>query len=255
MIPGNIDLTENLDFRKVVQKEIPQLPANWKKSEINTDTGHITTITNSTTNISFNSNSTYTYRTTYYDDYEENGYGLINTNITSTSLDNISDWTGWITYYDRNTSVISDITFSYDDSTISYNGGKHFKIITKKKKEYDIFGNEKIDYVEDIPSIPWSTKERKESIRNIPWEVYEDYGPWKLEVPSIPWDTIPRWSRVKRFDLDSIVNRAKNLICWLSDKSNRFIESYLDQEEELVDLSYLTNMNWIRVRDVVIDTV
>ena len=34
MIPGNIDLTENLDFRKVVKKEIPQLPDSWKGNGI-----------------------------------------------------------------------------------------------------------------------------------------------------------------------------------------------------------------------------
>lgn len=253
MIPGNIDLTENLDFRKVVQKEIPQLPDNWKKSELITDTEHISTFTSTTNSISINNNSTYTYHTTYYNDEDE--YGLTNTNITSSSLDSISDWTGWITYYDRDTSVISDITFSYDDSTISYNSGNHFKIITKKKKEYDIFGNEKIDYVEEIPSIPWSLKQDNLLIRDIPWRTYKYYTDYEDdEIPSIPWDEIPRWSRVKRFDLDSIVNRAKNLICWLSDKSNRFIENYLDKEEE-VDLSYLTNMSWIRVRDAVIDTV
>ena len=29
MIPGDIDLTEKLDFRRVVKREIPQLPAKW----------------------------------------------------------------------------------------------------------------------------------------------------------------------------------------------------------------------------------
>ena len=38
MIPGDIDLTQKLDFRNVKKKELPQLPASWKsKDKINID--------------------------------------------------------------------------------------------------------------------------------------------------------------------------------------------------------------------------
>lgn len=247
MIPGNIDLTENLDFRRVVQKEIPQLPDNWKKNEIITDTKNITSITNTST-VSYNSsNSTYSVRNYYYEE-EYTTLSWSNDFITTINSPDISDWS--VTYNLITNSTISNVTMTIDDNT--YIGGNNYLIT--KKKEYDIFGNEKINYVEEIPSIPWSSKERKKSIRDIPWKTYKEYGHWKLEEPSIPWDTTPDWDDMTRVKLDTVVRRAKNLICWLSDKTNRFIESYLNKEEE-DNLSYLTNMSWIRVREAVIDTV
>ena len=53
MIPGDIDLTENLDFRKSRKKEIPKLP--WNKNNISTINESDITITldNSANNITY----------------------------------------------------------------------------------------------------------------------------------------------------------------------------------------------------------
>ena len=55
MVPGDIVLTENLDFRNVKRREVPQLPASWKgKDRLN--------ISNNNLNI-ISSGFTWTYNT------------------------------------------------------------------------------------------------------------------------------------------------------------------------------------------------
>lgn len=249
MIPGNIDLTENLDFRRVVQKEIPQLPDSWKGNSINKLntylSDNIISLTTST-----NSYTSHTYSITNYLNTNDSWMTLSNDSLIESY--NITDWN--ITYDATISQTTINVTYD-TDSTIYYNTGSTTYFISPPKKEYDIFGNLTDNTIEEIPKIPWDTEPYKRPIKNICWKSY--YG-WESKddyEPSIPWDYYPYARPPKRIDMTDIVDRAKNLICWFRDKSSSFIRNHIEAEEELVDLSYLTNMNWIRVHDAVIDTV
>lgn len=246
MIPGDIDLTENLDFRKAVKKEVPQLPSAWKNngSKINISDGdtYITTITTSDiTNIT----TSYTVRhnntsNMSYEWMPLNRYTYINT-YTNDVNDSVIYWNS-----DNLTLTVSsnDTEYYYHKSD---NG--NIKISFKQEDEYDVFGNKKIK-PKPIPKIPWE-KKYEYSPNRIPWarnlyRFHTDY------IEPIPWDydDIEYSTRMK---LDDKFKRAKHLISWLFNKSLPDIRTYLTKEDSEDNSSYLTNMGWIRVRDAVID--
>ena len=255
MIPGDIDLTEKLDFRKVVRKEIPQLPAEWNgKDRLSTKNNTFLNITSTVRTTTYQMRSPIQYW--YDDDWNTiSGYydseSIISANLsrrTNTYLlyDNFSIW------YDDDYNTI-EYSSSANTSTSSYR-----TTISYGEPERDVFGNVKITE-EKIPSIPWSLTKRRDTIsnRSIVWKndyydgLFHRFCEDEETIPKIPWSIKPR--RPDRdVDLTSVVGRAKNLISWLSDKSTREIENYLSDDEE-VDLSYLTRMGWIRVTDAVIE--
>lgn len=251
MIPGNIDLTENLDFRNVRKRNIPQLPSSWKgKPKINNFSANsdniITTSSNNITwTYSMDDGSDMTirnYRLVYHDDwiswndYNEYDYLTTRTSITYTNNDDVY-------FSDYNTTRISN----------------KLGIWVSKEDEYDIFGN-RIKAPEVIRQMPYKfdAEKRHEHIDRICWEKYErkwtrfdpDY------IPPIPWEEEDDdWFALPRKVLLTPYKRAKNFICWLRNKSRSFIENEINEGEEEVDMSYLTNMSWIRVKDAEIDSI
>lgn len=236
MIPGDIDLTKNLDFRRTRRKEIPQFPAGWKNGGgnigINTiDTtlyhydNYIFTITNTTSNRS-------TFTVTVYDDISD--------------IDGmIYHWSSHDNYFtvSANSSLTTLTTTS--DSINKY-------IVTKAEPERDIFGNI-IELEKPLEQICWEKDElannrKKKPIKQIPW-IDDNHHNFNLtrdydHDDRIPWDTEDNHHKKK----ESIADR----ICYLAGKSARFISDYFNEDEE--DLSsYLTNMNWIRIRDAIIE--
>lgn len=255
MIPGDIDLTENLDFRNVKKRELPQLPASWDgKDRLNTaqiNSNNIIT-TYSTTNGSW----TLRYGDGYFEPITVSDITLVN---NDDELELISHWSYNYEWHSNsiNSTIINnqyyDLYFNYDSTTTTSN--KTRLNISYEEDEFDIFGN-RIKPTPVIPQIPW--KEKKE------YDVYTDPICWEKHerkwirhnedyIPPIPWDD--EEDDYVEQDLSSPYKRAKNLICWLRNKSKSFIERYFDTEDEEVDMSYLTNMSWIRVHDAVIDSI
>lgn len=262
-VPGDIDLTQNLDFRKTVRKELPQLPDSWKgnSNKLVCDNTFITTLSSNTISLD-------THTGTY------SAVNNINTNIRINSPE-ITDWNN--SYYG---DEIQDITIRQDSMTISYNIANTNDYITniyyydnnnhnwtsnknkivsisfkEQEEKYDVFGN-KIKPPKEIPRIPWEGKENKLSCSNrrIAWKknmYYRDYLSDDYIDP-IAWERAEAWGiKNKQYDLYDNIERAQNLISWLFNKSRNTIRKYFEEDE--VDLSYLTNMGWIRVRDAIID--
>ena len=180
MIPGDIDLTENLDFRKVVKKEVPQLPDAWNKKNGKSKFKF-------SSSLSVSSTSSYTTNNLYI----SSSYNYIDT-IDSATTDSI-----YFNIIDDDIIDISTISFSIDDhnlirTTVSSNSStnvyisyeneyidtiasssNYFKINTKVD-EYDVFGNKKNYSVIDIPRIPWD-KKRIYGCSSIPWNRHRYY--------------------------------------------------------------------------------
>lgn len=262
MIPGDIDLTENLDFRKVVRKDVPQLPDLWSKKETSPKLTYLNesiSIINGTIpfddeyNIIYEPDSVYDYVSsntynftynnsnmtiTYYNTYDDTNIQITNASITRS-----------IQYTISNSSTFSTTNYR---GFISWNDGDNITYSSSSNKlyikssidgyEYDVFGNRKISYEENIPQIPWSNKSI-DYIRRLPWNKKDN----SYFIPDIPWDEEDEY----HYKLSNQFNRAKHLIGWLSDRTRSFIEEYFRPEED--NLSYLTNMHWIRVKDAIID--
>ena len=255
MIPGDIDLTQDLDFRNVKRRETPQLPASWKgKDRINISNGNLSTYIGSS-NFTYTTSTPYSFSWTYYDTYDDSN---ITTTIRTNGIREVHnhDQLSWniITYYNDYLDTTISNWNEYNEITSSSYNNLSVKYFDDKPK-YDIFGN-KIKSPEQIPKIPWSKKLYNPSIPSLPWSKRrfslrnEDY------IPDIPWDIEDDWFAYRRKDdLSTPTKRANKLISWLSKKSYSFIERYFDRDNEDVDLSYLTNMNWIHINDAVIDSI
>lgn len=260
MIPGDIDLTENLDFRKTVRKEIPQLPDIWQGNKLNkffkTDSA-----------ITYINRHVNTTITRYVDEYIADSITWNNADgftITNTHYNNSSTVAMW---YDYTTSINTThtrdnsrpyVTIRYDNTAtshcyIDYNDSLIH--VNEVVDEYDVFGN-KIPSIPVIPRIPWEGKHKyAPTYRDIAWRNGYDwnYDRDYDDEPSIPWKIYNRhryWSTLPIPENE--IGRAKKLISWFKDKSDRFIRRHLESEDE-TDLSYLTNMSWIRVKDAIID--
>lgn len=234
MIPGDIDLTEKLDFRNIVKRKVPQLPSTWKKKEIlSSDCGSISS-SSYINNFEYHIEVDSTRTTSNYFYINDNYTNLYNTTFTST---HISTSTTYHYIVNNNTSI--KILYKNYENTID---------------EYDVFGNKKDLNNKEIPRIPWNNKKINIISKNIPWEKCSSifnfnsydikYAPWdidKININSVYEDNI---------DVVSKFGRAKNLISWLHNQKLSFIEDYLGSDNYL---SYLTNMSWIRVKDVIID--
>ena len=234
MIPGNIDLTEKLDFRNVVKKEWPQLPAIWDKNKLNTEgikpdaiTTYTNTIYHDYTDYDSIYSSDFTINYTITPQYYTTSYDTYNFNYVTTS---------W--------------TFLQNNTTSSTN---RIPITICCVEDKDVFGNVKNNYVKDIPKIPWKSKE-SDYYSRIPWEgkslKHKLFGSSSHDYyEDIPWDEDDVEDKPRLY---SEIDKAKHLISWLFDKTNSFIKNYFTSDDD-VSLSYLTNMSWIRVKDAVID--
>ena len=245
MIPGNIDLTENLDFRKTVRKETPQLPATWngnKKKPKNK-----LSITNGNT---LYLNSTYidTISTTYYYDNITYDWFDLNTYVEPIIEDDgdLIISTGPSSY--TASYSISNTTWTISSNNTNITSNNHVKLISSEP-EYDVFGNKKRK-PKEIPAIPWSRKTYGGYSRNIPWGRQRDLSLYRRYYDNrIPWEPyMEEWDRL-RMDNE---NKPRLCIAWLKNKSLSFIREYFEPDHDS-DLNYLTNMSWIRVKDAVID--
>ena len=255
MIPGDIDLTQNLDFRNVRKRDIPQLPASWKgKNRLNISNDNLNTYISSG-----GYTITWRYHNNYYEDYFERDSNSTTTMTIRGIREVNNDYQlSWTTTYDDNLDYTIYYWNDLDTNCITSFSSNDISSDKYVKPEYDIFGN-RIKHPEPIPKIPWGTYKRDCTpiIHPIAWrrsvmkwiKYDEDY------IPDIPWDTEDYgWHHLSE-NLSTPIKRAKNLISWLSKKSSSFIERYFDKDDEKVDMSYLTNMSWIRVKDAVIDSI
>ena len=253
MVPGEVDLTENLDFRKIVKKEIPQLPVSWNKG------GQISL------NDRFEGYYTTTLNTSSYNTYyiaDRNSYTTIDNTYTINYYNgsSIMEWIAPIDYILEDSLEISNFN-TYDYYTSYYNSSVTTTIsvknsFTSKEPEYDMFGNIKPP-LEVIPSIPWKRNKINITEKQIPWRnKYDDtiiHRDLKKDK-RIAWeDDIPTVSTVLK--MDNIVIKARHYISWLADKTMSFIEAHLKSEDDHDpdDLRYLNNMSWIRVKDAIVD--
>lgn len=213
MIPGDIDLTENLDFRKSRKKEIPKLP--WNKNNIST----INEL------IAFDNN---TNVITYYN-YDE--YGVRHNNVYYDEILSLYDGTTSYNFISDNESFTTTSTL-LTSLRLKFNE-------TKK----DVFGNI-IKKDKPIKNICWSAFNKiKEVIPIIPWKrSYNDYRIYSIKFNNtnnkIPWETS---MHIKIND---------NPICYLNGKSNSFIDEYFHKRD---NSNYLTDMNWLRIHDAIIE--
>lgn len=238
MIAGDIDLTENLDFRKTVRRELPAIPASWNGgNRINKSKTHFTL--SSAVNELENYNRTHSSTTvTYqYSDWESS------TNVFSTTTGSftISNNTYYIRYdMDRySNNKITNVLYDYK--------------IPEPNCFDEYIGNE---IISNESRIPWKVDEIAEVEFRIPWISESKNNRYRIQrdIPKLPygWEDEESEYISPSLLLDKY-KRAKLLISWLMKKSTKFIIQYLNHEEDKSDLDYLTNMNWIHVRDAIID--
>ena len=154
MVPGDIDLTENLDFRKYRKAAIPKIP--WSKLHdniISEDMLNSVTMPISSTNIEFRVTGS-TMRITYDD-------------FTTDTL--------YIQYDNGSWYNISSINSSTDSSIINVNN------YCPKK---DIFGNI-IKEKAPIPKLCYYSHKQEKKIPKLP---YHDEP--KDCIPYLPWDDV-----------------------------------------------------------------
>ena len=217
MIPGDIDLTENLDFRKSRKKEIPKLP--WDKNNISTiNESDITITLDNSANV-----------ITYYN-YDE--YGVRHNNVYYDEILSLYDGTTSYNFISDNESFTTTSTL-LTSLRLKFNE-------TKK----DVFGNI-IKKDKPIKNICWSAFNKiKEVIPIIPWKrSYNDYRIYSIKFNNtnnkIPWETS-----------NYINTNNTNPICYLNGKSNSFIDEYFHKKD---NSNYLTDMNWLRIHDAIIE--
>ena len=251
MLPGDIDLTQNLDFRKQVKKELPQFPATWNgdgkiSNKLNYD--------NFIGNISVSNDYTLTISNTTNDNTRVSIYQYdTDSNIITSSPIVMYRYNNQNTWFEYNTHDDDYLTTSSSTPSITIN-----KYIEPEK---DMFGNIIESKQEQQPKcshcgellMPWEhsycsncNNKFKRPIPDTPWEnqnkfKYSSYIYYNSD-DRIPWETEVYYNESK----------SQEPICYLADKSKAFIERYLNRFEEDNE-SYLTNMGWIRVRDAIID--
>ena len=217
MIPGDIDLTENLDFRKSRKKEIPKLP--WNKNNISAINESDITIT-----LDNSANAIITY-------YNYDEYGVRHNNVYYDEILSLYDGTTSYNFISDNESFTTTSTL-LTSLRLKFNE-------TKK----DVFGNI-IKKDKPIKNICWSAFNKiKEVIPIIPWKrSYNDYRIYSIKFNNtnnkIPWETS---MHIKIND---------NPICYLNGKSNSFIDEYFHKRD---NSNYLTDMNWLRIHDAIIE--
>ena len=217
MIPGDIDLTENLDFRKSRKKEIPKLP--WNKNNISTINESDITIT-----LDNSANAIITY-------YNYDEYGVRHNNVYYDEILSLYDGTTSYNFISDNESFTTTSTL-LTSLRLKFNE-------TKK----DVFGNI-IKKDKPIKNICWSAFNKiKEVIPIIPWKrSYNDYRIYSIKFNNtnnkIPWE------------ISMHIKINDNPICYLNGKSNSFIDEYFHKRD---NSNYLTDMNWLRIHDAIIE--
>lgn len=262
MLPGNIDLTENLDFRldkkdkfEVIGSSIPWVQyTDIDVSEKDTPISDNRIIEDLST-VAINNATRFKYRypgyNNFYYTFELNEDYYIIENIYNY---NISSYTNvYNSLYETSTSISSYITTSfYEDNTIidiEQNNNGTFSVITHQIDNYDKLGsykNKEYDFDNDLPFIgkpkksiisdTWYKRKTKDTYYSIydyiPWEINKNHNYSKLEIP---------WQAKEK-------NKEKESerIPWLDNLSYRIYDDYIKDLFEEQDYSeYLTNMSWL----------
>lgn len=238
MIPGDIDLTENLDFR------------NIRKSKEN-------------------SNNKIPWQTpTDQNNHSDNFVQLDRRNLYPTSLYNnlynsmqLNIFNESNSYLVSNySSIYSSINYNSSSTTVEYANFK-YNIIYDLNNEYNVD-----DYSSVFKSKPRFTKEKR-----IPWDdfryssfiddLYKLHKSDQKEFWGNPKDHFKepddsyyvflkiqdKRNNIKQGDELSIM---KNNISYLKDMNRDLLESYIAALNDNIDMSYLLNMGHIRINDI-----
>lgn len=218
MIPGDIDLTENLDFRKTVRRNIPILP--WKDS------------------------MAHDYNFT---DLTESDYNQID-NLLATELNNYTFSTNITIGNNTHTTTSSFTSVNYSSSSTTIDASYTIRFNPIDELEYDVFGNliQPHKNISNNVLDTWNNGNRNNKpIPKIPWEYYT--VPYHKSNNYIPWNNKSNGCSLVYHE--SRINIGKR-ICYLAGKTLEFIEDYFDKKD---NSSYLTNMSHIRVRNAIIE--
>lgn len=244
MLPGDIDLTENIDFRKTRRKEISQLPDSWRGKKSDDNNFKISNNLYLDSTITYTSNSIFTIST-------QSSQLSINDHSMIYNFDSV--------YYNHENNTVP-IYYTIQNNTyssynINYNNDfdNIIKVYFKNEPEYDVFGNKIEPLLEYIDPIPWKERNTEQKISKIPWDshYYNRFIRIHNYMEAIPWnydgDDLYDDNKSK-FSIDN----AGEFISWLKGQSISFIKRYLNRDKE-DNSSYLTNMSWIGVNDAIIE--
>ena len=221
MVPGDIDLTENLDFRKSRKANIPKIP--WDELHDNFISEDM-----------LNTVSLYTF--------DDDTFRVTTTSSSTTTSNNISTTSMHITYDDFTTDTlyiqydngswynISSTNSSTDSSIISVNNYRPKK---------DIFGNI-IKEKAPIPKLCYYSHKQEKKIPKLP---YHDEP--KDCIPYLPWDDVYT-------PFCDFYKKKVEQICYLDGMSYGERRDYL-RRNTIDNSKYLTDMRHIRIRDAIIE--
>lgn len=261
MLPGNIDLTENLDFRldkkdkfEVIGNSIPWVQyTDIDVFEKDTSIANDDRLIEDLSDIAINNATRFRYRYPGYNNYYytfelgEDYYIIENTySYNMSSYINVYN-----SLYETTTSIQSYAASSfYDDNIIidiEQNNDGTFKVITHQIDNYDKLGlpYKNKEYDNDLPFIgkpkkvitsdTWYKRKTEDTYYSIydyiPWEMDREYN---YSRTKIPWET-----KEKK-------EEESERIPWLDNLSYRIYNDYIKDLFEEQDYSrYLTDMGWL----------
>lgn len=229
MIPGDIDLTENLDFRNIrkskensnnkIPWQIPTNQNNYYDNFIQLDRRnlHPTSLYNSMQMNIFNESNSYLV----------SNYSSINYNISSTAE-----------YTDFKYNIIYDFNNEYnvDDYSSVFKSKPRFTV--EKRIPWDDFRYS--SFIDDL--YKWHKSDQKEFWGN-PKDHFEEPDDSYYVFLKIQ----DKRNNIKQGDELSIM---KNNISYLKDMNRDLLESYIAALNDNIDMSYLLNMGHIRINDI-----
>lgn len=249
MIKGDIDLTENLDFRYDSSDKLPQKLYNtvpWKEDDSSVTTINYTiydSISNSNISLFYN-NSTYntTIQTTIQtQNLNLTGWYSNSNTFSDTSIENI--------YNIYNNVYDFDFSSLYEDNMITYNFEPTKQYITKKS----IFGLPRdwdsniTKHIYDVKGAICSHKYiyEKTAKHDLRHDKHRDFD----FKETFYYDQIP-WSRKKKKQNTNNSRKYNGVrLCpWMDNMQYRIYNDYIDDLFQENDYSkYLTDMAWLRL--------
>lgn len=215
MVPGDIDLTENLDFRKSRKATIPKIP--WSELHDNFISEDM-----------INTISLY--------NFDDNTFRITTTSTSTTTGSSITT-SMHISYDDTRTDNFYIQYDNNDNGLFWYNIPRHSSTISVNNyyPKKDIFGNTIKEEI-PIPELCYYDNKQEEEIPKLP---YRDEP--KEYISYLPWD-----------DAYTQFCDFCDPICYLDRMSASERRDYL-RRNTIDNSKYLTNMHHIRVRDAIIE--
>ena len=217
MVPGDIDLTENLDFRKSRKATIPKIP--WSELHDNFISEDM-----------LNTIALYTF--------DDNTFRITTTSTNTTTDSSISTTSMHITYDNTRTD---SFYIQYDNGLFWYNIPRHSSTISVNNyyPKKDIFGNI-IKEKAPIPKLCYYSHKQEKKIPKLP---YHDEP--KDCIPYLPWDDVYT-------PFCDFYKKKVEQICYLDGMSSGDRRDYL-RRNTIDNSKYLTDMRHIRIRDAIIE--